>query len=95
MTTFKDRVTNVLYLHHRFLVISILCIGGCVSLWAVYVFLFAPSPVIHPQEEVRDVSVKKEAIETVLTWGRKKLSQGTPITVPGNVFAVPATVNQP
>lgn len=89
MTATKDRIVHALYLHHRFMVYGIVCLGACVSLWAVYAFLFASPPIIATQEEVKDVSVKKENIDHVLLWGKNKQGQGASIVVPSAVFAIP------
>lgn len=82
------------YFHHRMVVMMIIFIGGCVALWIVYEFLFAPAP--HPdplEEQVGTVMINKKALERVSHWRETMREQGTiTISISNSVFAIPTPV---
>ncbi len=88
----KRFMKNILYLHHKAVILWTVVLGGGVAGWIVYSYLFAsytPEQEVLPQVEV---TVNKKGFDRITAWTeRKQLSANAIPGVPSTVFYIPVS----
>ena len=83
---------NVLYLHHKAVIVWTVVLGGCIAGWIVYSYLFVS---YTPEQEALppiEITVNKKGFDRIAAWAeRKQLSAPAIPGVPSTVFYIPVS----
>src|SRR3989344_5243157 len=88
----KRSLQNILYLHHKAVIVWTVVLGGVVAGWIIYSYLFAS---YTPEQEVLPqvaVTVNKKGFDRIVAWAeRKQLSAAAIPGVPSTIFYIPVS----
>lgn len=88
----KRSLQNILYLHHKAVIVWTVVLAGFVAGWIVYSYLFAS---YAPEQEVLPqvaVTVNTKGFDRITAWTeRKQLSAAAIPGVPSAVFYIPVS----